>query len=135
MFALILLVIFGLGMAYFATQNTGVVHILLGSFLFSGIPLYVIVIGALLLGIFISWLISMTDSISTSLTIHGKEHDLKKAQEKIEKLEGENHTLSVEIARLKGLEELEEVEKHEVKESQNLSSHPSFFQHMRQSFS
>ena len=98
MASLILLVLFGLGVAYFATQNTGNVHILLGSFLVSNIPLYMVVVCSLLFGIFISWLVSLVDMASIYLILHGKRTELKKSQETIEKLQEQNHVLEVKIA-------------------------------------
>lgn len=89
-----------MGAAYFATQNTGTVHVLLGNFMLSGIPLYIVVIGSVLFGVFISWLISLIDSFSTTFTLHGKEVLLKKSQQTIEKLQEKNHQLEDEIRRL-----------------------------------
>jgi uncharacterized protein HemY len=101
MLVLLLLVIFGLGMSYFATQNTGLVHVVFGSYLVQGIPLYIIVIGALILGIFISWLINIVESLSSTITIHGKVSQIKKANEVINKLQLQVHEVELENARLK----------------------------------
>ncbi len=133
MIALILLVVFGLGAALFATQNTGVVHITLANYLFSGIPLYVIVIGSMLVGIFISWLISMIDSISSTITIHGKDNALKEAHQTIEKYKKENQALLMENEHLKGEREADMV----IEENRNeaASPQPSFFHRIKHSFS
>lgn len=101
MLVLLLVVIFGLGMSFFATQNTATVHIIFGNYLISGIPLYVLVIGAMLLGIFISWLISIADNLSSRMTLHGKVTEIRKSQDIIQKLEQKNHALEVENAKLK----------------------------------
>lgn len=101
MLALLLLIIFGLGVAYFATQNTGLVHILLGGYLMKDIPLYVIVVGSLLLGIFISWLVSMVDTFSTFFTLHGKDSEIKRIQKELQHLQHENQILEEENNRLK----------------------------------
>jgi hypothetical protein len=132
MFALLILIIFGLGMAYFATQNTGIVHIMAGNYAISGIPIYVLVIGAVLLGIFISWLISMVNSISTSMTLHGKESALKKALVTIEQLKKENRELALENAHLKGQESIhEENHEHDQEEEHEELIHPSLMQRIR----
>lgn len=101
MLALFLLVVFGLGMSYFATQNTGLVHIMFGSYVIQGVPLYIIAIGALLLGILISWLINIVGMLSSSFAIRGKVIQIKNAHEVINKLQQQNHELEIEIASLK----------------------------------
>src|ERR1700689_574734 len=102
MSTLIILVVFSLGVAYFATQNTGIVHITLANFFTGGIPLYIVVIGSMLLGIFISWLISIVNYIFSTVKILGKEAKLKDAYRTIETLNKDNNDLLLENARLKG---------------------------------
>ncbi len=124
MFALILLVIFGLGMSYFATQNTETVHVFLGNYLIQGIPLYIIAVGSLLLGIFISWLISIVDTFSSKITIHGKVSEIKDAHAIIDRLQQENHNLEIEIAHLKTVDESNEATEYDSKTEAD--SKPSF---------
>src|SRR5258708_4069408 len=100
MTSLILLIIFGLGMAFFATQNTGLVHIVLANYLISSVPMYVVVIVSLLLGIVISWFISIVDMMSSTVTIYGKDHEIKKSQETIVELKERIHDLELENAQL-----------------------------------
>jgi hypothetical protein len=126
MLALFLLIIFGLGMSYFATQNTGIVHVVFGNYLIQGIPLYIIVVGALLLGIFISWLISIVDTFSSKITIHGKVSEIKEAHEIINRLQQENHNLEIEIARLKTVTESNETIKYDSDSDSEAESTPSF---------
>lgn len=130
--SLILLIIFGLGAAYFATQNTGSVHILLGSFVITGVPLYIVVIGSILLGVFISWLISMVSTFSTFFTLHGKENALRKSQKEIDTLEEKNHELEMEVAQLGG-KKIEKQENNELDSDDFLQRH-SFLHHIKQSF-
>lgn len=128
MLAVFLLIAFSLGVAYFATQNTGLVHILLGSYLLRDIPLYVIVIGSILLGVFISWLISLVDTFSSAFTIHGKESEIKKMQKVIDELRQESHEQEIEITHLK--DELEKTTPSE--QEQSADEKPSFHQGFRQ---
>lgn len=102
MFALIVLVVFGIGVAYFATQNTQSVSITLASYPVSGIPLYLIVLGSLLLGFVVSWIISLVDVISSALKIHGKDSTIKDANKQIAELTKRVHQLELENERLKG---------------------------------
>lgn len=98
MLALIVLVIFGLGMAYFATQNTLPISFTIGNYRFTNVPLYILAIGSLLLGIFISWIVSVMDDLSPSKGID-------KTDKTIEELKEEKQELEVENARLKEKEE------------------------------
>ena len=132
MLALILLIVFGLGTAYFSTQNTGAVHIVLGNYIFYDIPLYVIVIASILLGVFISWLISIVDSISSKVTIYGKDSAIKEAYKTIDVLKEENHNLELKNAQLKGA--VGNADTAEVEEKRESNIRPSFMQHLRQSF-
>ncbi|MBI4067195.1 DUF1049 domain-containing protein [Candidatus Gottesmanbacteria bacterium] len=99
MFTLIFAIIVGLGIAYFATQNTLFVPIILSNNTpIAEVPLYVIIIGSLFVGIAIAAIISAVESLSSSVTIYGKER-------MIEKLQNKMHDMEVELARLKGEKE------------------------------
>lgn len=101
MFALIVLFIIGIGVAFFATQNTQTISINLANNLLTGIPLYLIVLGSLLLGFVVSWIISFVDVISQALKIHGKESTIKDANKQITELTKRVHQLELENERLK----------------------------------
>lgn len=117
MFALIILVIFGLGMAFFATQNTGTTSFSLGFYRFTGVPLYFIVIGSLFLGMLISWVVSVIKNVfSSTFTINGQDSKIKDASREIDNLKEEKHELEVENARLKG-EDVQESFAHPLKHS------------------
>lgn len=132
MLALILLILFSLGMAFLATQNTGTVDIRMGSYLLPRIPVYMIVFGSMLLGIFVSWLLSLLGTISSSLTIHGKDAALKKANDAIERLKEDKHALELEIARLNG----EQEEQHVVEDvrDETVEPTPSLSHRLKHSF-
>ncbi len=128
--SLILLIVFGLGVAYFATENTATVHILLGNYLLQGIPMYIVVVGSILLGVFISWLVSFVNNFSSYFAIHGKEAALKKSHEEITNLQQEKHDLQLELAHLKGEKHIEEERKEEEPE-ERVNNSPSLLQHVR----
>ena len=102
MFALIVLVVFGIGVAFFATQNTQTVSITLGNYPLTGVPIYLIVLVSLLLGFVVSWIINLVDVISSALKIHGKENTIKDANKQISELTKKVHQLELENERLKG---------------------------------
>lgn len=128
MFALILMTLFGLGVAYFATQNTNTITLHMAHY-YSSIPLYAVVVGSILLGIFISWLISLVNAISTSLELRGKNSALKNSARAIDRLEERVHELEVENASLKGVSDEPVVEEERVHETR-----PGFFSSLRHRF-
>ena len=132
MLSLLILVVFGLGVGLFAAQNTGIVHIALGNYFVGGVPLYVIVIGSMLLGIFVSWLLSLVTSISSSLRFHGKVAELKEAYRTIESLNKENNALLRENAHLKGEQEVPYEKEEDLHEKQK--ARPSLFYRLRHSY-
>ena len=101
MFALIVLFIFGIGVAFFATQNTQAISITLANYPLTGIPLYLIVLVSLLLGFVVSWIISFVDVIASALKMHGKENMIKNANKQISELTKRVHQLELENERLK----------------------------------
>ncbi len=101
MFALIVLFVFGIGVAFFATQNTQSISITFANYSLTGIPLYIIVLVSLLLGFAVSWIISLVDVISSAFKIHGKESTIKDANKQISELTKRVHQLELENERLK----------------------------------
>ena len=102
MASLIVLIISGAGFAYFATQNTARISINLFHTTLSNIPIYVVVLVALLIGIIICWIISIFGFVSTTLTIFGKNSKIKKDSKEIENLNKRIHDLELENENLKG---------------------------------
>lgn len=135
MTALILLFVFGLGVAYFAMQNTYPVTVTLFGIPFPGVQLYLVVIGAILFGLVIAWLVSMINSIPSFFTLRNKDAAISQSQKTINDLKEEIHELEVKNARLKGENEAEPVVVEESVENPKVYSNPSFFQRMRHSLS
>lgn len=98
---IILAVLVGLGIAYFATQNTSQISLYLGPLITPAIPLYFVVIGTLLLGLLLAWVFSLVNSLSSKITLHGKENQIKEDEKNITELTKEVHQLQLENARLK----------------------------------
>ncbi len=120
MLTLFFTLIVGLALAFFATQNAHGVSIRFIDYEFFSVPLYIVVLSSMLLGIFVSWLISLIGSISSSLTIHNKNTVIDSARKSISDLEQKIHDLELENARLKG-------ERHE-------EIAPPFFDRLRHRF-
>ena len=130
MSTLIILIIFGLGMAYFATQNTGLIHLTVANFYSGGIPLYIVVIGSMLLGIFISWLISLVNSLTASFKMRKINSQMRNANRTIDELTKKNAALLKENDSLKKEQATEEI-KEPVTEEQ--ITRPRIFQQPKHS--
>lgn len=100
MFTLILLVILALGFSYFATENTQLSTITIAGFTWVSIPQYILIGLTLILGLSLSWIISLLDSISTSFKMRGKEHTIKDAKATIRDLTRKINELEIENAKL-----------------------------------
>lgn len=130
MLGLITFIIFAIGVAYFAIQNTITVPLVIPGYTFLSIPLFMVILGSMLIGTFISWIISLVNDISSGLEIHGKNTALRQAQRDIETLKQENTNLALENERLKGSNTRPVVEKRR----EEVVYKPSFFERVRESF-
>jgi uncharacterized integral membrane protein len=101
MLVLLITVAFGIAIGYFATQNTDPITVRLAEYAFEEVPLYLVVMGTLLAGILIAWVLYFAKSVSASLTIYGKEKAVKKANHTVADLEQRVYELETEIARLR----------------------------------
>ena len=97
MIGLLVTIIIGLAIAYFSHLTASDVTITIGENTYSNIPLYLITVGAYLLGILLAWIIEVPQSIATAFQIMGLGRTIKSGnntitqlQEKIKKLETEN---------------------------------------------
>ena len=126
MATLIILTLFGLGMAYFATQNTGLIHLTVANFYSDGIPLYIVIIGSMLLGIFISWLISLVNSFTASFKMRKIHAQIRDANRTIDELTKKNTELLQKNAQL---QEQDEQVTEDLKEpiTQEKITNPSIF--------
>lgn len=102
MFLLIATIIFASVIAFFATQNAGPVDLRLSTLQLTGIPLYWIVLGSVLITLVFSWIMLLIDSISSSFALHGRDNAVKKLKKDNEVLVKKVHQLEVENARAQG---------------------------------
>jgi lipopolysaccharide assembly protein A len=101
MLTLISVVLFGILSAFFATQNASHITISLASYTFRNVPLYLVVLISLLVGLLLSSLISVVNTLSASLTIHGKDVKIKETKQSLTDLTKRIHQLELENERLK----------------------------------
>lgn len=98
--AIILAVIIGLCIAFFATQNTQVITIHLMNYSWKAIPLYLVIIFSLLVGLILSWILSIIQSLSSFFSIHKKDDKIREANKSIAELTKKVHSLELENAAL-----------------------------------
>jgi uncharacterized integral membrane protein len=100
MLVLFVAVLFGLAIGYFATQNTTPVTIQVAQYAWENVPLYLVAVGSLLIGLFVAWIFYVARTVSSTVTIYGKDHQVKKAKQTAAVLEHRVHELETENARL-----------------------------------
>lgn len=98
---LILLLVVGAVMAYLSQNNLIPVTLHLGSTVITDIPLFYVIIGSLLTGLVLSYLIYLVNSIFTAFSMHGKDTKIKQGKSEIVDLTKRIHQLELENERLK----------------------------------
>ncbi len=99
MATLIIVILFGLLIAFFATQNTTSASIHFLNYAFT-VPIYMIVTGALLLGLLFAWIVSMVKDIGNSWAMRGKDHKITDYKKENAELLRQIHQLEITNARL-----------------------------------
>lgn len=94
--AIILAVAIGLGFAFFATQNTQGVSLFLLNYSWKHIPLYFVIVGSLLLGLILAWILSIIQALSSFFSLHKKDEKIKEANKTISELTKRVHALELE---------------------------------------
>ena len=103
MLIIILFVIIGSVLVYISKFNFTPVTVNLGFRVFSDIPLIYVIIASLLAGLVFSYFIYLVRVISTSLTIRGKDKELKKEKNDVLELTKRVHQLELENEKLKAI--------------------------------
>ena len=101
MLMLILFLVIGGVMVYLAQNNLTLVTLRLGTYTFSGIPLFYNIIGSLLAGLVLAYLPYLVNSIFTAFAMRGKDKKIKQAKSEVVDLTKQIHQLELENERLK----------------------------------
>ncbi len=101
MLIFILLLVFGGVMAYLSQNNLMLVTLRLGTYTFSDIPLFYIIIGSLLTGLCLAYLIYLINSIFTAFSMRRKDNKIEEGKSEIVDLTKQIHQLELENERLK----------------------------------
>ncbi len=101
MLILILLLVVGAILVYISKFNFIPVSINLGLYSFSDIPLFYVIIGSLVLGLVLSYVVYLVHSISTSFAFWGKNKEIKKNKDEVLELTKRVHQLELENEKIK----------------------------------
>lgn len=100
MLILILFLIVGSLLVYISKFNFQLVSVNLGFYLFQGVPLFYVIVGSLLGGLVLSYLIYLVHSISNSFVLRGKNNEIKKNKNEVLELTKRVHQLELESEKL-----------------------------------
>ena len=101
MLILILLLVIGSMLAYLSHNNLTPVSVNVGSYVLANVPLFYVIIGSLIIGLGLSYVINLVHSISSSLALRGKEKEVKKNKNEVLELTKRVHQLELENEKLK----------------------------------
>ncbi len=100
MLVLLVAVISGIAIAYFGMQNIDPVTIRLDQYVWNDVPLYLVIVGSLFIGLLMAGILYLARSISSTLTIYGKDRAMKRAEHTVADLEQRIRELEAEKAQL-----------------------------------
>lgn len=101
MFIIIMFLVVGGFMVYLAQDNLSLVTLHLGDYTLSDIPLFYVIVGSLLLGLGLAYLINLVNSIFVAFAMRGKDHKIKETKIEVVELTKMIHQLEIENERLK----------------------------------
>lgn len=100
MLVLILSLIVGSLLVYISRFNFQPVSVNLGFYALLNIPLFYVIVGSLLIGLVLSYIAYLINSISNSLALRGKNSEIKKNKEEVLELTKQVHQLEIKNERL-----------------------------------
>lgn len=101
MLVLIIFLIIGSAFVYISKFNFTPVSVNLGLYVISDIPLFYVIIASFIIGLALSYLVSLVRAISTSFTLRGKDNQIKKDKDEVLELTKMVHQLELENEKLK----------------------------------
>lgn len=99
MFAVIITIIFAIGVAFFATQNTTSVTIHIYQYA-RPVPLYLVVLVSILVGFILAWILHLLDAFASLFALRGKDTVIKREKKENIELTNKVHSLEVEKSQL-----------------------------------
>lgn len=112
MLILILFLIVGSILVYLSKYNFMLVSVNLGSYVLSDIPLFYVIIGSLVTGLVLSYVVYLVHAISTSFALRGKDNEIKKNKDEVLELTKRVHQLELENEKLRHGSDVEPEDKN-----------------------
>ena len=100
MLIIILSLVLGSLLVYISKYNFQPVSVNLGFTVFPEIPLFYVIIVSLVVGLVLSYLASLIQSVSTSFILHGKNVEIKKNKSEVLELTKRVHQLEIKNEKL-----------------------------------
>lgn len=101
MLNIIFLLVAGSVLTYISKYNLELVTVNMGIYTISDIPLFYVIVGSLLVGLVLSYLMQMLQNISTYFEIRGKTREIKEGKDEILGLTKTVHQLELDNEKLK----------------------------------
>lgn len=96
---LILLLVVGSLLVYISKYNFTPVSVNFGFYSITNIPLFYVIVGSVVAGLLISYLINLIPTISTYFALRGKNSEIKKGKDEVLELTKQVHQLELENER------------------------------------
>jgi uncharacterized integral membrane protein len=96
MLILILILISGSFLVYISKYNFALVNVNLGTFILKDIPLFYVMIGSVIFGLVLAYLVHLIISLSTAMTMRRKNKEIQKEKEEVLELTKRVHQLELE---------------------------------------
>ncbi|MFH0773568.1 MAG: lipopolysaccharide assembly protein LapA domain-containing protein [bacterium] len=100
MLILILFLIVGSMLVYISKFNFQLVSVNLGFAVFQSVPLFYVIVGSLLIGLVLSYIPYLVNSISNSFILQGKNNEIKKNKNEVLELTKRVHQLEIKNEKL-----------------------------------
>lgn len=97
---MILFLIVGSGLVYISKFNFQPVSVNLGLYVIQNIPLFYVIVGSLLTGLVLSYLVYLVNEISNSFVLRSKNNEIKKDKKEVLELTKQVHQLEIKNEKL-----------------------------------
>lgn len=110
MLMLIFLIVVGAAFSFFSLQNTDVVTLSFLNYDFPNLPINYVIIGSILFGVILAYIINFINSISTSFKIRGQNKQIEQERREVAELTKRVHQLELENVGLKNENDPENID-------------------------
>ncbi|MFZ2200136.1 MAG: bZIP transcription factor [Microgenomates group bacterium] len=101
MLNIIVLLVAGSAFAYISKDNLSPVTLNIANYTFADIPLFYVIVGSLLVGLVLSYIVQIFGSIANAFVLRGNRQAMKSGQDEVLELTKRIHQLELENEKLK----------------------------------